>query len=86
MHRTPCFFLNQKKRTVGCLDGLLLEQLSREGIGLTDSSTVYIALAHVQHSLYRTYSLFNKFLMNQPARSRGLPIVLKGDIAVREKF
>ena len=49
MHRTPCFF-SIKEETVGCLDGLLLEQLSREGIGLTDSSTVYIALAHVQHS------------------------------------
>ena len=49
MHRTSCFF-SIKEETVGCLDGLLLEQLSREGIGLTDSSTVYIAIAHVQHS------------------------------------
>ena len=44
----PAFLI--KEETVGCLDGLLLEQLSREGIGLTDSSTVYIAIAHVQHS------------------------------------
>ena len=36
MHRTPCVF-SLKEETVGCLDGLLLEQLSREGIGLTDS-------------------------------------------------
>ena len=49
MHRTPCVF-SLKEETVGCLDGLLLEQLSREGIGLTDTSTVYIATAQVQHS------------------------------------
>ena len=49
MHRTPCVF-SLKEETVGCLDGLLLEQLSREGIGLTVTSTVYIATAQVQHS------------------------------------
>ena len=49
MQRTPCVF-SLKEETVGCLDGLLLEQLSREGIGLTDASTVYIATAQVQHS------------------------------------
>ena len=70
MHRTPCVF-SIKEETVDRLDNLLLEQLFREGIGLTDSSTMYIATAHVQHSYHSTYSLFNKFLMNQPARSRG---------------
>ena len=69
MHRTPCVF-SIKEETVDRLDDLLLEQLSREGIGLTDSSTMYIATAHVQHSYTElTYCL--KFLMNQPARSRG---------------
>ena len=49
MHRTPCVF-SIKEETVDRLDDLLLEQLFREGIGLTDSSTMYIATAHVQHS------------------------------------
>ena len=49
MHRTPCVF-SFKEETVDRLDGLLLEQLFREGIGLTDSSTMYIATARVQHS------------------------------------
>ena len=49
MHRTPCAF-SITEETVDRLDNLLLEQLFREGIGLTDSSTMYIATAHVQHS------------------------------------
>ena len=49
MHRTPCT-LSFKGEGVDWLDSLLLEQLSREGIGLTDTSTVYIATAQVQHS------------------------------------
>ena len=38
------------EETVDRLDDGLLEQLSREEIGLTDSSTMYIATAFVQHS------------------------------------
>ena len=49
MHRTPCVF-SIKEETVDRLDDGLLERLSREGIGLTDSSTMYIATAYVQHS------------------------------------
>ena len=49
MHRTPCVF-SIKEETVDRLDDGLLEQLSCEGIGFTDSSTMYIATAFVQHS------------------------------------
>ena len=49
MHRTPCVF-SIKEETVDRLDDGLLEQLSCEGIGFTDSSTMYIATAVVQHS------------------------------------
>lgn len=49
MHRTPCELVLEEE-TIGCLDNLMLEQLSREEIGLADASTVYTATAKVQHS------------------------------------
>ena len=49
MHRTPCDLLLEEE-AISILDDLMLEQLSREEIGHTDVSTVYIATARVQHS------------------------------------
>ena len=49
LHRTPCTFTFCEER-IDRLDRLLLDQLSQEGIGLTDSSTMYIATAQVHVS------------------------------------
>jgi len=60
MHRTPCTF-SFKEEVVGWLDSLLRAQLSREGISLTDSSTVYIATAQLQHSYTELIHYITKF-------------------------
>ena len=48
-HQTPCTFTISEER-IDWVDSLLLDQLAREGIGLTDMSTIYVATAHVQFS------------------------------------
>ena len=48
-HQTPCTFTICEER-IDWVDSLLLDQLAREGIGLTDMSTIYVATAQVQCS------------------------------------
>ena len=84
MHRTPCVF-SIKEETVDRLDDGLLEQLSREGIGLTDSSTMYIATAYVQHSYTElTYCL--TFFDESTGAKQGLCLSSLGVILPIQKF
>ena len=48
-HQTPCTFTISEER-IDWVDSLLLDQLAREGISLTDMSTIYVATAQVQCS------------------------------------
>ena len=48
-HQTPCTFAISEER-IDWVDSLLLDQLAREGIGLTDMSTIYVATAQLQCS------------------------------------
>ena len=60
LHRTPCTLTFREER-VDWLDSLLLDQLFRENIGFTDSSTVYIATAQVQHSYTELIHYITRF-------------------------
>ena len=80
MHRTPCVF-SIKEETVDRLDDGLLEQLSREGIGLTDSSTMYIATAYVQHSYTELTHCLTFFWWINWREARTMLIILRCDIA-----
>ena len=48
-HRTPCTFTICEE-SIDWVDDPLLDQLAREGIGLTDMSTIYVATAQLQCS------------------------------------
>ena len=48
-HQTPCTFTMSEER-IDWVDSLLCDQLTREGIGFTDLSTIYVATARVQSS------------------------------------
>ena len=48
-HCTPCSYTTCEE-SIDWADEFLLDQLAREGIGLTDMSTIYIATAQLQFS------------------------------------